>query len=78
MFLFVGLLIGFNLTVRVGIGEVRVLQEKGHARGAGQSSVTPGDVIKIGLKAAPFLIIPLAIGQVLDLAFGTAVVDLFD
>ncbi|HUG08263.1 MAG TPA: hypothetical protein VMP13_05140 [Acidimicrobiia bacterium] len=78
MFLFVGLLIGFNLTVRVGVGEVRVLQEKGHARGAGQSSVTPVDAIKIGLKAAPFLIVPMIIGQLLDLAFGSSVTQLFD
>jgi hypothetical protein len=77
MFLFVGLLIGFNLMVRIGVGEVRILQEKGHAQGEGRAVVTPKDAIRIGLKAAPFLIVPLVIGHLLDLAFGSTLLDLF-
>jgi hypothetical protein len=78
MFLFVGLLIGFNLMVRIGIGEVRVLQEKGHARGAGQSSVTPADAVRIAFKAGLFLIVPMIIGHLLDMAFGSTLLHLFD
>lgn len=78
MFLFVGLLVGFNLMVRIGIGEVREMQERGQARGAGQSSVGMRDGLRIALKAGPFLLVPMVIGQLLDLAFGTSVAELFD
>lgn len=77
MFLVVGVLIGLNLLTRIGIGEVRELQERGHARKTGQSSVTVKDVFRIALKGIPFLLVPMVIGQLLDMAFMTSLADLF-
>lgn len=78
MFLIVGFLIGLNLMTRVGIGEVRELKASGHARGAGQSSLEVGDIIRIGIKAGIFLVIPTILGQLLDMAFGSTLGGLFD
>lgn len=77
MFLVVGILIGINLMTRIGLGEVRELQARGHARKTGQSSVTTRDVFRIALKGMPFLLVPVVIGQLLDVAFGTSLADLF-
>lgn len=78
MFLIVGFLIGLNLMTRVGIGEVRELKAAGQARGAGQSSLAVGDILKIALKAGIFLVVPMILGQLLDMAFGSTLVELFD
>lgn len=78
MFLFVGLLIGLNLATRIAISETRVLQAQGHARGAGHSGLGVGDIVRIASKAAPFLLVPTIIGQLLDLAFGTSLGQLLE
>ncbi|HUG31677.1 MAG TPA: hypothetical protein VMM14_02190 [Acidimicrobiia bacterium] len=77
MFLVIGVLIGLNLLTRVGLGEVRELQARGHARKTGQSSVTVKDVFRIALKGIPFLLIPIVIGQLLDMAFNSSLADIF-
>ena len=73
MFLFIGFLIGLNLATRIAIGETRELQAQGHARAPGQSSLGAGDIFRILSKAAPFLLVPTIVGQLLDLAFDTSV-----
>ncbi len=78
MFLFVGFLVGLNLATRIAISETRLLQAQGHARGAGHSSLGAGDVFRIALKAAPFLLVPAIIGQLLDLAFGSSLGQLLE
>lgn len=77
MFLVIGVLIGLNLLTRVGLGEVRELQARGYARKTGQSSVTVKDVVMIVLKGIPFLVVPMVIGQLLDMAFTTSLADIF-
>lgn len=77
MFLVVGVLIGLNLLTRIGLGEIRELQARGHARKTGRSSVTIKDVLKIAVKGIPFLLVPMVIGQLLDMAFTTSLADLF-
>lgn len=77
MFLFVGFLIGLNLMVRVALGETRERQTIGHARG-GKRRVTPSEALRIALRSGLFLVIPMIIGQLLDMWFGTTVSELFD
>lgn len=76
MFLFVGILIGFNLAVRVAVGETRERSAIGHARG-GRRRVTPREALGIALKCGVFLVVPAVIGQLLDMWFGTTVGELF-
>jgi putative Mn2+ efflux pump MntP len=77
MFLFVGLLIGLNLMVRVALGETRERQTIGHAQG-GRRRVTPREALRIALKSGIFLVVPMIIGQLLDVWFGSTIGQLFD
>jgi putative Mn2+ efflux pump MntP len=77
MFLFVGMLIGLNLMVRVALGETRERQSIGHARG-GRRRVTLREAFGIALKSGIFLVIPMIIGQLLDIWFDSTVGQLFD
>lgn len=76
MFLFVGILIGLNLMVRVAGGEVRERHSIGHPYG-GRRRVTPKEALGIALKSGIFLVVPAIIGQLLDMWFGTTVGRLF-
>ena len=77
MFLFVGLLIGLNLMVRVALGETRERQTIGHALG-GNRRVPPREALGIALKSGIFLVVPMIIGQLLDVWFGSTIGQLFD
>lgn len=76
MFLFVGILIGFNLMVRIAVGETRDRHTIGHPHGR-RRRVTPREALGIALKCGLFLLVPAIIGQLLDMAFGTTVGRLF-
>lgn len=78
MFLIVGTLIGLNLAVRVGLGEVRERQEKGYARLGRRMQLGLKDVALITAKSAIFLVVPVGIGVALDLAFGSSIGSLFE
>jgi hypothetical protein len=77
MFLFVGMLIGLNLMVRVALGETRERQSIGHARG-GKRRVTPREAMGIALKSGIFLVVPMIIGQLLDIWFDSTIGQLFE
>jgi hypothetical protein len=77
MFLFVGLLIGLNLMVRVALGETRERQTIGHTQG-GRRRVTPREALGIALKSGIFLVVPMIIGPLLDVWFGSTIGQLFD
>jgi hypothetical protein len=76
MFLFVGILIGLNLMVRVALGETRERHSIGHPQG-GKRRVTLREAVGIALKSGIFLVVPLIIGQLLDMWFGTTIGELF-
>jgi len=76
MFLFVGILIGFNLMVRIAMGETRERHSIGHSSG-GRRRVTPREALGIALKCGVFLLVPAIVGQLLDMWFGTTVGELF-
>ena len=77
MFLFVGALVGLNLMVRVALGETRERQAIGHARG-GKRRLTPREALGIAVKSGIFLVVPMIMGQLLDMWFGTTIGALFD
>jgi len=76
MFLFVGILIGINLTVRVALGETRERHSIGHPQG-GKRRVTPREALGITMKSGIFLVVPVIIGQLLDMWFGSTIGELF-
>jgi hypothetical protein len=78
MFLIFGTLIGLNLMVRVALGETRELQAKGHTRGSHRVQLRFKDMAAIVAKGAVFLVVPVAIGLLLDLAFDSTVGQIFD
>lgn len=77
MFLIIGILIGFNLGVRIVMGEARELRLKGRVAVRGRSKMTASDVGALVLKGGIFLLVPAAIGHGLDLWFGTPLGALF-
>lgn len=77
MFLTVGILIGFNLAVRVVMGEARELRLKGRVSVRGRSRMTARDIGALALKGGIFLLMPAAIGHGLDIWLGTTVGTLF-
>lgn len=77
MFLIIGTLIGFNLAVRIVMGEARELRLKGRVAVRGRSRMTASDVGALVLKGGIFLLVPVAIGLGLDMWFGTTLGTLF-
>lgn len=77
MLLIIGILIGFNLAVRIVIGEARDLRLKGRVSVRGRSRMTAREVGAVFLKGGIFLLLPAAIGHGLDMWFGTTVGTLF-
>lgn len=77
MLLIIGVLIGFNLAVRIVMGEARELRAKGRVSVRGRSRMTVRDVGAVVLKGGLFLLIPAAIGYGLDIWFGTTLGTLF-
>lgn len=78
MLLIIGILIGFNLAVRIAVGEARELRLRGQVSVRGQSRMTARDVGSVALKGGAFLLIPAALGYALDIWFGTTIGTLFD
>lgn len=76
MFLFVGFLIGLNLMVRIALGETRERHSIGHPKG-GKRRVTPREALSIALKSGIFLVVPMIIGQLLDMWFDSTIGELF-
>ena len=54
MFLILGILIGFNLAVRLVLGEAQELRAKGRVAVRGQTRMTIGDIGSIALRAGIF------------------------
>lgn len=77
MLLIIGILIGFNLAVRIVMGEARELRLKGRVSVRGRSRMTARDVGAVVLKGGIFLLVPAAIGHGLDIWLGTTVGTLF-
>lgn len=77
MLLIIGILIGFNLAVRIVMGEARELRLKGRVSVRGRSRMTASAAGAVVLKGGIFLLIPTAIGHGLDIWFGTTVGTLF-
>lgn len=77
MFLIVGILIGFNLAVRIVSGEARELRLKGRVAVRGKTRLTASDVGGVILKGGIFLLVPVAVGLGLDTLFGTTLGALF-
>jgi hypothetical protein len=77
MFFFVGLLVGFNLMVRIAIGETRDIRSRGQTTSEGKLQLTMRDVAVITYRGGRFLLGSVAIGLVLDLIFDTTIGDIF-
>jgi hypothetical protein len=75
MFLVIGILIGLNLAIRIGIGETRELRARGQTTG-GKLQLTTRDLLVIVYRGGLFLLGSVAIGLALDLAFNTTIGDL--
>jgi hypothetical protein len=77
MFLFVGLLVGLNLLIRIAIGETRELRAKGQKSSGGKLRLKARDVLVIAYRGGLFLLVSVAVGLALDIAFDTTIGDLF-
>jgi len=77
MFFLIGLLIGLNLSIRVAIGESRVLRSRGQAKSRGKLGISPRDLLHIVYRGGLFLLGAAGIGLALDLAFDTTIGTLF-
>jgi hypothetical protein len=77
MFLLIGLLIGLNLSIRIAIGESRVLRSRGPANSGGKLGISPRDLLHIVYRGGLFLLGAVGIGLALDLAFDTTIGTLF-
>lgn len=77
MFLLIGLLIGLNLSIRVAIGESRLLRTRGQANTSGRLRASPRDILHIVYRGGMFLLGAVGIGLALDVAFDTTIGTLF-
>lgn len=73
MFLFIGILIGFNLSVRIVLAEAREARLKGRTGTRGRTRLKLGDYATMTWRGGVFLLVPIAIGLLLDVAFGTTI-----
>jgi hypothetical protein len=71
MFLIIGALIGLNLCVRIVLGETRERRLAGRVGARGGTRLRLEDYVGIAWRALLFLIVPVAIGLLLDNIFGT-------
>jgi len=77
MFMLIGLLIGFNLFVRIAIGESREIRARGETDVPGKLRVTARYALFIAYRGGLFLLGSVAIGLALDFAFNTTIGTLF-
>lgn len=77
MFLIIGLLIGLNLAIRIGIGETRDLRARGQITREGKLRIPTRDLLVIVYRGGLFLLGSVAVGVALDFVFNSTIGDLF-
>lgn len=76
MFLFVGSLIGINMCVRIVLSEARERGIEGRTGAVGKAKLRLGDYLNMAWRGGLFLVIPIVIGILLDLALGTTITEI--
>lgn len=76
MFLAVGTLIGINMCVRIVLSEARERGIQGRAGAVGRAKLRLEDYLSMAWRGGLFLLVPIVIGILLDLALGTTIADI--